>query len=359
MKTRFAAASGSSRRDGRRDVQTWVLTGVLLVAPVRALDAQTPLALETVTIVLPPRLMAGHPATLAVLGADGKLAPAVQVALGGGQTVTTDRTGRAVFQVPASGESFFAQGSGTEVVTLIDPAVAQSEPSAIALPPIVSLRDRFWICGPGLRGNAEEDSVKLNGQPALVLASSPICLVALPGPSVQPGPATVSVEAPGVEWSATTTVVSLEFVAPHPPLNPGQQGELVIRTRGSSEKLQIVAQNRSPGVLRFLRGDSQELSTAGGPENVAIVKVQAISSGDFSFRARVESAPDVAAAERYLRAAVPLAPKQSEHRLAELIGRLAHHPQDTSAVRAQVERLAQGTTDGQFRTLLVAAEAAL
>jgi hypothetical protein len=336
--------------------------GLLLgavVAPAWALRAPRLPTAERVTIVLPPKLMAGHPATLAVVGVDGRLAPGVSVELSHGQTVTTDRTGRAVFQAPATGEYVLAQGSDTEAATLIDPAVAQSEPSAVALPGLVSLHDRFWVCAAGLRGNAEEDSVKINGQPALVLASSPICLVVLAGPSAQPGPAALFVEAPGVQWSATTILVSLEFVPPNPPLNPGQQGELVIRAHGSSEKLQVVVQNGTPGVLRFMRGDSQGLVTGGGAENFATVKVQAISSGDFSFSARMVAAPDLPSAERYLRAAVPLAPKDSERRLAELARRLSEHPQDISTVRTKIERLAQGAMPGDFRTLLDAAEAAL
>jgi len=339
-----------------------MVAGLLLggwLAQAGALRAPSLLTTETVAIVLPPKLMAGHPATLAVVGVNGKLAPGVNVELGHGQTVTTDRTGRAVFQAPAAGEYLLAHGLGVEAAALIDPAIGQSEPSTVALPPIISLHDRFWICAAGLRGDAEEDDVKLNGQPALVLASSPICLVALPGSSAQPGPAAVSVEAPGVQWSAGTTLVSLEFVPPNPPLNPGQQGELVIRTRGSSEKLPVIVQNRTPGVLRFVRGDSQELVTGGGAENVATVEVQAVSSGDFSFSARVEAAPDFAAAERYLRAAVPLAPKDSGRRLAELARRLAQHPRDISTLRANIRRLAESTMPGDFQTLLDAAEAAL
>jgi hypothetical protein len=333
----------------------------MAMAPVRVLPAQSPLsAQEAATIVLPPRLMAGHPATLAVVDGDGRLAPGAKVELGEGETVTTDRTGRALFQVPAAGAYLRAEGSGAAAVALIDPAVAESEPNRISLPPTVSLHDRFWICGAGLRGNAEEDSVKLNGEAALVLASSPVCLAVLPGPGAQPGLTTVLVEAPGVQWSATTTLVALEFVAPHPALNPGQQGDLVIRARGSSEKLGIVAQNRTPEILRFVRGDLQELVTRGGPENSAIVRVQAISSGDFSLSARLLAAPDAAAAERYLRAALPLAPKDSQHRVAELARRLAqHHPQDIAKLRGRIARMAETTMPGDFRTLLEAAQAEL
>src|SRR5271166_4292735 len=54
----------------------------------------------TVSIVLPPKLVAGQPATLAVLGVDHRLAEGITVDLGKGQRVKTDRTGRAFFTTP-------------------------------------------------------------------------------------------------------------------------------------------------------------------------------------------------------------------------------------------------------------------
>jgi len=357
---RVVRGPGTAEPAGRdRGALAWMLVGLSLGVFV-ALASTLPATSQTVTIVLPPKLMAGHPATLAVLGVDGRLAPAVNVELGDGQTITTDRTGRAVFQVPAAGDYLLAKGSGVETVALVDPAVAQTEPRAVVLPPIVSLNERFWICSAGLRGDADEDSVKINGQPALVLASSPICLVAWPGPNAQPGGAAVSVEAPGVQSSAMTTLVSLEFSPPNPPLNPGQQGRLVIRALGSSEKIEIVAQNRTPEVLRFTRGDTQEIVTGGGPENLAMVSVEAISSGDFSFSARVRPTPDLVSAGRYLWAAVPLAPKDLKRKVAELARQLAQQrSRDVRALRTKVQQLAQDTMAGDFQTLLEAAEAAL
>ena len=318
-----------------------------------------PLTSWTVTIVLPPKLMAAHPATLAVLGVDGKLAPAVRVELSDGQTVTTDRTGRAFFNVPATGEYLLAKGSGASAAALIDPAVAESEPNTATLPPIVSIRDRFWVCGGGLRGRADEDSVTINGQPAVVLAASPVCLVALAAPSAQPGPVTVSAQGLGVQWSAKTTLVALEFVPPTPALKPSQKGQLTVHVRGSEEALRVVAQNQTPEVLRFMRGDTQELITSGGPENSATVAVQAMSSGDFSFSARLLPRPDAPSAERYLRAAAMLAPKDLQHRVSDLAHRVAQHPRDAESVRVDVQRLATSTMAGDFRTLLDAAQAAL
>ena len=83
------------------------------------------------------------------------------------------------------------------------------------------------------------------------------------------------------------TLVSLEFAPPSPPLQPGKKSFLAVNARGSDQPLRLVIENETPGVLAFRHGDSQELRTTGGAENVAEVEVQAIRSGDFSFHARV------------------------------------------------------------------------
>lgn len=303
--------------------------------------------------------MAGHPATLAVLGVDGKLAGGVKVDLSEGQTVTTDRTGRAVFSVPPTGDYLLAKGSGASAAALIDPAVAASEPKAITLPPIVSTQDRFWICGAGLGGDADANVVKINGQPALVMAASPICLVALPGPNAKLGLASISIEAPGVQWSATTTLVSLEFAPPKLALKPGERGQLVVRAQGSSQKLGIVVQNQTPGVLQFIRGDLQEIVTSGGLQNSAAVRVQAIASGNFSFSARLLPTPDTVSAERYLRAAESLAPKELQRELSVLTDRLARHPREIQMARVELQTISTSAMAGDFRTLLDAARDAL
>src|SRR5580700_5663859 len=104
---------------------------MLQVGPVwaQALAQANPATTWTVTIVLPPRVMAGHPATLAVFGVDGKLAAGVTVTLGDGRTLMTDRTGRATFSAPATGDYLLAKGSGASVAALIDPAAGSSEPN--------------------------------------------------------------------------------------------------------------------------------------------------------------------------------------------------------------------------------------
>jgi hypothetical protein len=337
------------------------LSGIAVARePARLAQAQpNPYTTWTVTIVLPPRLMAGHPATLAVLGVDGKLAVGVMVTLGDGQTLTTDRTGRAVFTVPASGDYLLVKGSGASVAALIDPAAGASEPTKTTLPSIVSTRDGFWICSAGLRGDAGADSVHINDEPALVLAASPECLVALPSQKATPGPAKILVESPGTQATASTTLVALDFDAPQPALMPEKKSRLDVRVRGSDQKLGIVVKNETPGVLRFVRGDTQELLTSGGPQNDASLEVQAIRAGDYSFRAALLPEPDTAIAQRYLLAAAPLASKELQSGIKGFAGRLARHPGDSQAVRAEVGGILTRTIAGDFRTLLNAAWEAL
>lgn len=313
----------------------------------------------TVTIVLPPRLMAGHPATLGVLGVDGKLAAGVQVDLGNGLRVTTDRNGRALFTAPVSEDYLLTKASGASAAALIDPASGASEPKSVSLPSVVSVRDRFWICGAGLSGDADANMVRINGKAAVVLAASPVCVVVLAELNSETGPASISVQAPGVQWTAATTLVSLEFAPPRPALQPGQKGQIAVRVDGTSEKLRLVVEDRNPGVLRFeggdARGDARRLTTSGGPTNIADIKVQAITSGDYSLRARLVPTPDVPTAGRFLAAAESLAPEDSRRRVSELASHLARKPSDLENVEVALDKIATQTMTGDFRTLLDAA----
>ena len=112
-------------------------------------------------------------------------------------------------------------------------------------------------------------------------------------------------------------------------------------------------------MLRFLRGDTQELITKGGPHNVVELRVQAVRSGDYSFHARPLSSPDAQTAERYLRAARAIAPADLQDDLKKLAGRLARHPRDFQMVRAELARILRDTPPGDFRTLVDAARSAL
>lgn len=314
------------------------------------------------SIVLPPRLRADAQATLAILGADGHLAPGVIVDIGNGQHVTTDATGRARFTAPPDG-AFIAKTQGVSVAALVD-AVSPGAASSLALSiaPDVSQHDRFTICGSGLSGDVTADHVTINGDAAFVLAASPVCAVVLPQTRTLAGAAKIEIDAAGAHASGSTSLVALDFVRPNPPLQPGREGKLFVRAEGTVDALRIVVENHSPDVIRFIRGDVQLLRTSGSARNQAPIDVQAIRSGNFSFHARILPPPDPARAIRYLAIAESLVPKnQSNMRraLKAIATHLARQPRDAAKSRAAVEHLAASTPASSLHTLLDAAAGCL
>jgi hypothetical protein len=332
----------------------------LLFSPGRPSAAQSaPNATWSVTIVLPPKLVAGRPATLAVFGADGKLASGVSVEVAKDQRVVTDTTGRAAFMAPTNGGILIAKASGRAAAAMVDPDGPASGSQTLSVAPVISLKDSFSICGGEFRGEADANRIRINEGRALILAASPVCLIVQPGPKVAPGPASISVQTGEARWTAATTMVSLEFEPPQPALVPEKKSKLVVHAEGTQLPLRIVAENQTPGVLGFLRGDAQKLRTSGGENNFASIEVQAIRSGDFSFHARLVPPPDPAIADRYLREALHFAPKELQHRLKGLADRLTRHPRDAEKVQRELEQIISTTIAGDLHTLLESADAAL
>jgi hypothetical protein len=313
----------------------------------------------SVTIVLPPKVVAGQQATLAVFGADGSLAPGVVVDLGKNQKVTTDASGRALFTAPAAGGVVLARASGASAAALVDPGAPPPAAPALSVAPFLSVRDRFSICSSGFRAEADANRILINGERALILAASPECVVALPGPKATPGAVMITAQTASGELTAASTLVSLLFESPQPPPVVERKSRLVVQVLGSEQPLSIVVENQTPGVLRFLRGDREELRTTGGAQNSAEVEIQALRTGDFSFHARLLPVPDPITARRYLEAAQPLAGRDLRHRLKKLANRLARHPRDIPKVRLELDGILSVTIEGDLRTLLGSARSAL
>jgi len=363
MRSDYRQAKIPTRMPGsfRRIFYAFLTIGVLLaLSPANAQKASS--TTWYVTIVLPPRVIAGHPAKVAIFGADGRLAPNVRVLVREDQSVKTDATGRASFTAPATPGVLFAEASGASAVTLIDESPARGAQTAkgdLEVAGVISLKDRFTICGGGFRGDADANHVTMNGDRALVVASSPECLVVLPSPRATPGAAKLTVDSQGGDRNATTTLVSLQFEAPQTAPVPGQRSELTVHVEGSDAPLNVMIQNETPGVLEFLKGDTQEVRTTGGSHNVAQVQIGAIRSGDYSFSAGLIPSTDLAAAVRYLRAAGQLAPKALQHRVNDAANRLATHPKDREKVRLELAKMISTTIAGHFRVLLESAQAAI
>jgi len=139
--------------------------------------------------VLPQKVVAGAAATLAVLDSAGRMLPDAVVELSGGQKVTTDATGRALFTVPGEPGVLTARIPGHDASASApimksadpEPQTSVESPSAVvrvlAVPHFISLHDRFAVEGAGFRGEADANRVFLSDQACLVLASSPVTLV--------------------------------------------------------------------------------------------------------------------------------------------------------------------------------------
>ena len=364
----FRTAVAPAARDGRTSRRASFLITAALLLPFTAI-AQSATAVKAVTIVLPPKVVAGRPATLAVLGADGRLTPNVAVDMGANLRVTTDRTllvGALFVCSRMPGHVTIAKASGVTEVALIDaPRISPAPASAASVTPFAGLHDPFAFCASGLSGDADANLVKINGEFALVLAASPECLVALAPPKAAPGPAKVSVEVsptqatPMISTSGSLTLVSLEFAPPIPPLQPGKKSRFAVNVHGSDQPLRLVVENDSPGVLAFTHGDTQELRTAGGAHNSAEFEVQATRSGDFKFHARVLSVMDGTTAVRYLQAAAAIAPTNLQSTMRSLADRLAQHPNEAEKIRTHLESFIAASDPGDFRSLLEAAHSAL
>ncbi len=247
------------------------------------------------TILLPSQMVAGTKATLAVLDSQGRLAPGVVVEFTGGPRVTTDSTGRAVFLAPAPGVLLAHLSGQTGNVPAVVLPAAESGPTGLRVTSyarVVSLSDRFEVSGNGFQGDAGADRVTLGGKAALVVAASTIALVVIPAPGLDAGPAQFTVESDGrSSGPLPVTLVSLELSASKERLAAKESGVLTVRVRGSSEPLIVEVRNLSPDLVALASGALQQVTTSGGEDNTAQVKMRGVRPGDFSISARLVPQP--------------------------------------------------------------------
>jgi hypothetical protein len=250
------------------------------------------------TIILPQKMVAGAPATLAVLDSAGRLVPNAVVELSSGRKVTTDVTGRALFVAPGEAGKLTAKLAGrpvtasSTVAAIADPATqsdgTSTEMRLVSYPRALAIHDRFMLEGTGFRGAAESNRVFLADQPCLVVASSPVSLVVLPGPRVPIGPTNLRVSVAGHDAvQIPVSAVSLEFSGPAEAPESGAQGKIILGVHGSTDPLAVEVRNGSPQIIQFPHGNMQRLTTSGGEQNVAPVELKFIASGNYTVTARL------------------------------------------------------------------------
>lgn len=350
------------------------LAFVLLVRVCSAFPAaqQSPKSLASPTprlIILPPKVLAGAQATLAVLDSQGRLLPNIAVELTGGQKVTTDATGRAMFKATDQPGVIVAKGSGNGITTSAivvaakdsRPHVATGKPSEVvkvdSYPHILAIHDRFTLEGSGFRGAADSNHVYLSDDPCLVLASSPVSLVALPGLRVPVGDANLRVTVAGMEAGQFhVSAVMLEFSGPAEAVNAGSNGKLILRAHGTTEPLLLEVRNGSPEVIQLPKGNVQRLKTSGGDQNIAPLEVQFVTGGNYSVSAKLvpadASLPDLESARKRLAEARKIASGGWPARIDHVLLKIDKAPQDLPQIRAELKSMLDDNPAGPLASLL-------
>jgi hypothetical protein len=274
------------------------------------------------TIILPQKVVAGAPATLAVIDGAGRLLPGVSVEISGGPTgagsawsppekgpgsagsspekVTTDSTGRALFIAPGapgplvakiSGQGIAASTTGVAGKEMTTPTSSEDGSPVLKVtsyPHVLAVQDRFTIAGLGFRGVADSNHVFLGDQQCLVVAASPVSLVILPGPHIPIGAITLRVSADGHDAGLiSVTGVLLDFSGPSEVPTAGAEGKLILHVHGTTEPLAVEVRNASPEIIQLLRGNLQRVGTSGGEQNIAPVELKFLASGNYAVTARI------------------------------------------------------------------------
>jgi hypothetical protein len=253
---------------------------------------QAPPASAAHTLLLPRRIVAGETVTLAVLDASGRLTPGVIVNFSNGDRIVTNATGRALFVAPSNPGVIYgtmSSHSARVYTTILTPAeVAPSSAQVSSSPIFASLADRFELSGATFCGQADANAVRVAGKPALVLASSPVVLIALPPSDLQAGAREIDVSCakhPGSRFSITFLDLSLD--ADSSPLAPGEHRTLTVNVRGTRAKVPLEARNLSPNVAELVGGNPARVSSGGGTENAAHFELIGRAHGNFSVSVRL------------------------------------------------------------------------
>jgi hypothetical protein len=272
----------------------FLLVGVLwLAAPPQSLSQQAPPPASGARLLLLPKsVVAAETATLAVLDVHGRLTPGVTVNFSYGDHVVTNATGRALFVAPPKPGVIYAT-IGSQSARVYTAVLTTAEVNSPALqvytaPEFASLADRFELAGSGFCGEADANSVRVAGKPALVLAASRAAVIVLPPTDVAPGP--TRIEASCGKRSAPTfsiTFLDLSLDADSSPLAPGEHRTLTVDVRGTLAKVPLEARNLSPKVADLSGGNPAKTSSSGGAENAARFELIGRERGNFLISVRL------------------------------------------------------------------------
>jgi hypothetical protein len=269
---------------------------VSLTLPILLLPQQAPSASAARLLLLPKHIVSGETATLAVLDGNGRLTPGVTVDFSNGDHLVTNATGRALFVAPLNPGVIYATIASrptrvyTTILALAD--VSSSSLQVSSAPRFASLADRFELSGSGFCGEADVNTVRVAGKPALVLASSPAALIALPPTELEPGPAVIEVSCARRSTSPfSISFLALTLDADSSALAPGEHRVLTVHVSGTAAKVSLEARNLSPKVAQLAGGNPANVSSSGGAQNAAQFELIGLERGNFRISVRLLSTP--------------------------------------------------------------------
>jgi hypothetical protein len=323
-------------------------------------------------IILPPKVVAGVAATLAVVDASGLLVPKVTVELSGGQRVITDATGRATFNAPRNFGMMVAQLAAPSITAysfVLAPPAAGASASAsastasvriLSYPRFISKSDKFTVEGTGFRGDPDTNRVFLGEQQCFVLASSPASLVVFPGAHAAAGATSLSVTIAGKgSVSIPVSVVELDLGDSAAGANAGDHENLAVRVRGTQNPMTLQIVNKSPDIVQFSQGPVQQVETSGGENNLAQVMMRGVKEGDYVVAAHllttVSGAPDIESARQELVAARLSATGKWAERIDSLLKRFDKKSPNVAKIRDDLGKLLRDKPSAEMSLLLNAA----
>ena len=266
--------------------------------PALILPQQQPPVSSARILLLPKRLVSSETATLAVLDVDGRLTPGVTINFSNGDHVVTNATGRALFVAPPDPGVIYATIAArptrvyTTILSLADAPSSSLE--VFSAPRFASLADRFELFGSGFCGEADANTLRVASKPTLVLAASPVALIALPPNDLEPGPASVEISCSKRTAPAfSITFLELSLHADSSPMTPSEHRTLTVDVRGTAAKVPLEARNLSPQITELVGGNptSAKATSSGGAENVAQFELVGRERGNFLISLRLLPTP--------------------------------------------------------------------
>lgn len=340
-------------------VIAWILTVGISGLTGAYMDAQSADNQNPRTIILPLELVAGRPATLAVLTVDGHVAHGAKVVLSNGEVVTTDESGRAHFLAPSEVGVLFARIPSTEVSEVTDVLQQASGTDSLqvtSIPKVVSLENYFSIGGRGFQGDADRNQVKIEGKAVLVLASSPVELIVMPALNLTPGLGTVTVTEGAAETVTDITLVNVTALnSLDAQVRSGRRSEIVFLVRGTEEPLNLRIQNLNPETVQLAHRTVHYVRTAGGLDNSAILQFKGRNAGPFSFAITVESAigkPNAPVARDFLAAAQKVAEPDIANRITKILKKLRGNNIEVAEVQNDLQQILPDASSRDVQALI-------